>query len=134
MVCPYTKQILFFVGNKVNNILKGFPKFSDCLDLIFKQEYFKENIYLKKEVLELYKQFSKILHNRGTISKYKTASSFLNNHFNKEDVEKGIQLYKQIEEIISLFLLFGNFPSFDKNSFTYIPKFKECKEKLEKKN
>jgi len=115
-------------------ILKEFPKFKDCLDLIFKQEYFKNNIYLKKEVLELYKQFSKILHNRGTISKYKTISSSLNNHFNKEDVEKGILLYKQIEEIISLFLLFGNFPNFDKNSFTYIPKFKEFKEKLEKNN
>ena len=119
-----------FITNKP--ILKDFPKFKESLDLIFKQEDFKNNLKLKEEINTLYKEFSKILHNRNTISRYKTTSSFLNNFFNKDDLEKSIRLYKQIEELISILLLFGNFPNFNKVSFTYIPNYKKYKEELEK--
>lgn len=121
-----------FVANKP--ILKDFPKFKDCLDLIFKQENFKDNGSLKEEVLSLYKEFSKILHNRQTISRYKTTSSFLNNYYTKEDLKKSIELYKKVEKTIAIFLLFGNLPNFNKVCFTYIPEYKTFKENLEKTN
>ncbi len=115
-------------------IRKDFPKFKDCLDLIFKQEQFKKiaNLNMKHEINELYRELSKILHNRQTISKYKTASSFLNNSFNKEDLEKSIESYKKIEELIAVMLLLGTFPNFNKTSFSYLSKYKEVEELLKK--
>ena len=124
-----------FLKNKED--LAYFPNFEkDCLNLIFKQNIFKkkeiEKLNLKNEIHELYKELSKILHSRGTISKYRTASSFLNNSFNKEDLEKSIELYKKIEEIVAILLLLGSFPNYDKVSFIYILNYKKIKELLEK--
>ena len=120
-----------FLKNKED--LVYFPQFEkECLNLIFKQDSFKkkeiEKLNLKKEISELYKELSKILHNRGTISKYKTTSSLLNNSFNKEDLEKSIELYKRIEGMIAIMLLLGAFPNFNRGSFSYLPKYKKVQE------
>lgn len=124
-----------FLNNKED--LAYFPNFEkDCLNLIFKQDIFKkkeiEKLNLKKEINDLYKEFSKVLHNRGTISKYKTASSFLNNSFNEEDLKKSIKLYKKIEEISAILLILGFFPNYKRVNFTYLPRYKQIKEFLEK--
>ncbi len=124
-----------FLKNKAD--LVYFPNFrEDCLDLIFKQNNFRKEevkkLNLKQEINDLYKDFSTIVHNRGSISKYKTSSSIFNGFFKKEDLEKSIELYKKVEEIISILLLLGDFPSFYQNSFTYVQKYKKLKEDLEK--
>lgn len=118
-----------FIKNKP--IMKDYPKFSDCLDFIFKQPNLKKYVEIKNEILVLYKELSKILHNRGTISKYNSASSFLNNSFDKEDLENSIKIYRKIEELSGIMLLLGSYPHFNKVSFTYIPRYKNIKEEIE---
>lgn len=116
-------------------ILADFPSFKECLDTIFEQNIFKRKeiskLNLKEEIDTLYKDLSKILHDRRSIKDMQTLSGFPTNDFNENALKKVIELYKKIEEIIAILLLLGSYPNYNKNTFIYIPKYRQIKEILE---